>query len=551
MIEKLRERIFAWLLKRQASRKVTIPQWDKVRSVAILYPNDNIQHIIKQIEQANKEVVLFTLPDKKEICWLTERPKTEVHELISTRQFDVLIDLTQQPSRTLQYMAMYIRADFKVGRFMREGIYDLTFHKVTEKGNTYIVMDNKVGVLVDETMVQWIYSSVGDEGYYSYFKSGSCECGFCFVSFNNNSYLNKSEVKQVSLEYYQYSTPTITEVPTFTIPSLTIPTSLRTGNVPYYSCNHKECSDKLLNYLNITDSRFIISTQDINWNFSLIRDLGNDIYLVHYESGYNLPQDLQIAGITKPFAVIKVTKSNPYTVCDVDNAQDITIQVLSWDKYRDVAIAKSNFNSTTSFTYKPALKYSNDLCSNINGYVVRLFVTEKGKEGDDILLFILYSEVGIRGYQNLCYDKNKTDSINFSNEILTTVKGNWYPSLYRDNILIIDLISGNRTYNTVYPKYGYYSDYENTEIDFKDIRYELEYDSSKEYLNCKGLHIKQFDHGTGCEVSLKTVSQIDTFKFCKVYVKEGKKECRDLSLWYPWDSVPNNLQPKSCTPKYK
>ena len=138
MIEKLRERIFAWLLKRQASRKVTIPQWDKVRSVAILYPNDNIQHIIKQIESNNKEVVLFTMPNKKAICWLTKRPKAEVREMISARQFDVLIDLTQQPSRTLHYMAMYVRADFKVGRFMREGIYDLTIDTPPQAAPDYL-----------------------------------------------------------------------------------------------------------------------------------------------------------------------------------------------------------------------------------------------------------------------------------------------------------------------------------------------------------------------------------------------------------------------------
>ena len=129
-MEKLRETIFAWILKRQATRKVVMPQWNAVRSVAILYPNNNIQHIIKKIEQANKEVVLFTMPNKKEINWLTERPKIEVRELISARQFDVLIDLTQESSRTMLYMAMDIRADFKVGRFMQEGIHDLTIDKI-------------------------------------------------------------------------------------------------------------------------------------------------------------------------------------------------------------------------------------------------------------------------------------------------------------------------------------------------------------------------------------------------------------------------------------
>ena len=109
-------------------RHVSIPKWDKVRSVAMLYPNNNVQHIIQHLEQSNKEVVLFTAPDKKHISWLTERPKSEERELLVARHFDVLIDLTQEPSRTMQYMAMDIRADFKVGRFVREGIYDLTIN---------------------------------------------------------------------------------------------------------------------------------------------------------------------------------------------------------------------------------------------------------------------------------------------------------------------------------------------------------------------------------------------------------------------------------------
>ena len=79
-----------------------------------------------QIEETKKEVVLFTMPDKKDICWLTQRPKSKLREDLMARHFDVLIDLTQQPSLTMQYMAMYIRTDFKVGRFMREGIHDLT-----------------------------------------------------------------------------------------------------------------------------------------------------------------------------------------------------------------------------------------------------------------------------------------------------------------------------------------------------------------------------------------------------------------------------------------
>ncbi len=126
MIDKIRETIFAWTLKRQANRKVIMPKWEDVRSVVLLYPSESIQHIINKIKVGNKEVILFTMPDKKEISWLTGSPKTDILDLVKARHFDLLIDLTQEPSLTMQYMAMYVHADFKVGRHIREGIYDMT-----------------------------------------------------------------------------------------------------------------------------------------------------------------------------------------------------------------------------------------------------------------------------------------------------------------------------------------------------------------------------------------------------------------------------------------
>lgn len=134
----LREKIFAWRLKRQAIRNVVMPNWEKVRNIAILYPNNNIPHIIHQIETSDKDVVLFTMPDTKHINWFTERPKAEVRELLMARKFDVLIDLTQTPSLTMQYMALDIRADFKVGRFLREGIHDLTIDTAPQEAPDYL-----------------------------------------------------------------------------------------------------------------------------------------------------------------------------------------------------------------------------------------------------------------------------------------------------------------------------------------------------------------------------------------------------------------------------
>ena len=137
-MNKLREKIFAWILKRQATRRVVMPQWDTLRTVAVLYPNNNIQHIIQQIEKDEKEVVVFTLPDKKQIDWITERPQKDIREILTARQFDLLIDLTQQPSLTMLYMAMDIQADFKVGRFIREGIHDLTIDTAPQEAPDYL-----------------------------------------------------------------------------------------------------------------------------------------------------------------------------------------------------------------------------------------------------------------------------------------------------------------------------------------------------------------------------------------------------------------------------
>lgn len=138
LMNTLRKKIFAWILKRQATRKVIMPQWDKVRSVVILYPTNDIQHLIKELEEANKEVVHYTMPNQNDICWLTERPKGNLIEEISSRQYDLLIDLTQKPSRTMQYMAMYVRADFKVSRHILEGIYDMTIDTPAQETPEYL-----------------------------------------------------------------------------------------------------------------------------------------------------------------------------------------------------------------------------------------------------------------------------------------------------------------------------------------------------------------------------------------------------------------------------
>ena len=137
-MNKLREKLFEFILRRQAARKVVMPNWKNVRSVVVLYPDNSIPHIIEQIQAADKEVVFFSLPEKKEINWLTEQPKTEMKELLVARRYEVLVDLTQECTLTMQYMAMYLRADFKVGRHMRNDIYDLIIDTPAQSTPDYL-----------------------------------------------------------------------------------------------------------------------------------------------------------------------------------------------------------------------------------------------------------------------------------------------------------------------------------------------------------------------------------------------------------------------------
>ena len=134
----IREKIFEFVLNRQPERKVSLPQWDSIKSIAILYPEDTIQHIVNQLDNTGKEVVFFSMPDKKDISWWTARPKTDMLSLITAREFDVMIDLSQNPDLTMQYMAIYIKAKFKTGRYIREGILDMTIDTPAQETPDYL-----------------------------------------------------------------------------------------------------------------------------------------------------------------------------------------------------------------------------------------------------------------------------------------------------------------------------------------------------------------------------------------------------------------------------
>jgi pyridoxine 5'-phosphate synthase PdxJ len=137
-MNKLKEKIFAFILKHQPTRQVNMPIWKNSKSIAILSQQANIDDIIKLLSQQGKEVSVFTMPEAKDICWLTDRPKSQVRDALTAKQYDILIDLTQNTSLTMQYMAMYIKASYKTGRYVRDGIHDLTIDTAAQAKPHYL-----------------------------------------------------------------------------------------------------------------------------------------------------------------------------------------------------------------------------------------------------------------------------------------------------------------------------------------------------------------------------------------------------------------------------
>lgn len=125
-MNKLRVKIFDWCFQHQAKRQVVMYPWKDIRSVIILHEGLQVDHIAQQLKNEGKQMDVFTMPDQKDICWLTNMPKKEIRESLQARHYDLLIDLTQQTNITMQYMALYVRAGFKTGRNIGKSIYDLS-----------------------------------------------------------------------------------------------------------------------------------------------------------------------------------------------------------------------------------------------------------------------------------------------------------------------------------------------------------------------------------------------------------------------------------------
>ena len=135
---KLQEKIFELILKHQPKRTIHLFPWKQMHKVVILIDKGDVSNIKHLLESEGKQVDVFTMPDKKDICFFTERPKSNIRETIQTRKYDLLIDLTQNPCLTMLYMGMYIQAGFKTGRYTEKNIYDLTINTPAQEKPNFL-----------------------------------------------------------------------------------------------------------------------------------------------------------------------------------------------------------------------------------------------------------------------------------------------------------------------------------------------------------------------------------------------------------------------------
>jgi len=431
--------------------------------------------------------------------------------------------------------------EFKPGQYTSGS---LTFHIVDRYSRLYVVMDNKIGEFINDTTVQWTYSSVGDEGYYSYFNVGECDCNSCNISFNDTSYLNLEDVKSVVSKSMQYSSPTITYVPSYTIPSIDTPESIRTKNV-YYSCNYRDCEDKNIYYLNITDKEFqVYGGSNIYYHFNLIKDLGDETYLVRYRYGY---PKLEGMG-DSPYAVIHISETNKYRVCDNFNVKDKVVTILSWSKYRDTAIGKVDFNSTDSYTYKYQVRYSSTSCDNSydTAHLADIYLTEKSNRGKDLYKFTPNGYISTF-YYNYCVSNTPGSGLFFyEKDLLGNNKEDdisaGYLSTYRDNVLVFDgtLVTYTSTSGeliTDHPSSFYSMD------NHGRYQYELVFpnkDYMDAYLKVNGSKqdislIPSFTQNGNIEYDRWSHNnpiglENETIVLCKVNLDDESRECKDMEL---------------------
>lgn len=117
-MDKLNTWIFRYAKKRQSQREVVMPNYSKVRSIALLYEQGTddkaIALLVKRIERDGVMVEVVGYEPKKDFnCF--GRVREQAMQSLPKQRFDLLLDLSTRYYLGTQYITMAIDATFKAG----------------------------------------------------------------------------------------------------------------------------------------------------------------------------------------------------------------------------------------------------------------------------------------------------------------------------------------------------------------------------------------------------------------------------------------------------
>ncbi len=157
ILDQIRQRLFLSKLRKQPARDVRFPQWQKVRTVLLIYDSDlmeknsDIREIMRRLMMDDKQVFLLGYVERKDVQspilpqsrMLGSRDRNCLYQLhkniveaIAENEYDLIIDLTQIPCLPLQYAALFAKARFKAGKHIVEGLHDFDIDMPVQESHT-------------------------------------------------------------------------------------------------------------------------------------------------------------------------------------------------------------------------------------------------------------------------------------------------------------------------------------------------------------------------------------------------------------------------------
>lgn len=154
-------------IRKKAPRQVLFRNYEDIKSILVIYESDYTEQnaVIKRLRDElvrdgkevsllgyvnKRDVLSLVLPKsriigRKQVGWL-DKPSLDVIQFMQQNHYDLLLDLTMNVCRPLQYLALYAPADFKAGMNISSGILDFMID-TSEQGSPVFLFEQIIRYL--------------------------------------------------------------------------------------------------------------------------------------------------------------------------------------------------------------------------------------------------------------------------------------------------------------------------------------------------------------------------------------------------------------------